>query len=283
MSMYLRPRTLEEACEALAKGPVRILAGGTDVYPSLVDRPQTEQLLDISRLSGLEGITASRDEIRIGGRTTWSSIARRRAAALLRRPEAGGARGRRHPDPERRHDRRQSLQRVAGRRRRAAAPRPRRRGGAGLASPARGACRSPPSSWATAGPRAGPARSLTAVLVPRSIEHGALRLPQARRAPLSRHLDRHGGRHRGGGRARAGRRRRGSRSAPARRSRSASPALERALVGQPARPGLGAGRRSRASRRACRPIDDVRASAGYRRDAARTLVARALEAVVAER
>ena len=53
--------------------------------------------------------------------------------------------------------------------------------------------------------------------------------------------------------------------------------LERALVGQPARPGL---RRIVKSEHLARlsPIDDVRATAEYRRDAARTLVERALEA-----
>jgi CO/xanthine dehydrogenase FAD-binding subunit len=53
--------------------------------------------------------------------------------------------------------------------------------------------------------------------------------------------------------------------------------LERALAGQTARPGL---RRVVNSRHLARlsPIDDVRATAEYRRDAARTLVERALEA-----
>jgi CO/xanthine dehydrogenase FAD-binding subunit len=55
--------------------------------------------------------------------------------------------------------------------------------------------------------------------------------------------------------------------------------LERALVGAAAKPGIGAfvlpGHLSVLS-----PIDDVRATADYRRDAALTLVRRALEACV---
>jgi CO/xanthine dehydrogenase FAD-binding subunit len=55
--------------------------------------------------------------------------------------------------------------------------------------------------------------------------------------------------------------------------------LERALVGAPARSGLGSIASS--NHLAClSPIDDVRATAAYRHDASVTLVARALEACV---
>jgi CO/xanthine dehydrogenase FAD-binding subunit len=59
------------------------------------------------------------------------------------------------------------------------------------------------------------------------------------------------------------------------------PEAEMALAGQPARPGA-----SRAITPAhvarLAPIDDIRATAGYRRDAALTLVRRAVEACIAE-
>jgi CO/xanthine dehydrogenase FAD-binding subunit len=72
--MYLRPRTLDEACEALATIPLRILAGGTDVFPSLGDRPLSGPVLDISRLTELDGIEMGPEEIRIGARTTWTTL-----------------------------------------------------------------------------------------------------------------------------------------------------------------------------------------------------------------
>jgi len=55
--------------------------------------------------------------------------------------------------------------------------------------------------------------------------------------------------------------------------------LESALVGTPAQPGLGA-RALPEDLAALSPIDDVRATAAYRQDAALTLVRRALEACV---
>jgi CO/xanthine dehydrogenase FAD-binding subunit len=73
--MYLRPSTLSEACEALAQRPAQILSGGTDVYPALVDRPVPDAVLDISGLHELRGISHRDGEIRIGARTTWSDLA----------------------------------------------------------------------------------------------------------------------------------------------------------------------------------------------------------------
>ncbi len=77
--MYLRPGTLSEACEALAAHPLRILAGGTDVFPSLGDGPAPSALLDITGLAELDGVTLGEEWIRIGARTTWARI---RAAEL---------------------------------------------------------------------------------------------------------------------------------------------------------------------------------------------------------
>lgn len=77
--MYLRPGTLSEACEALATYPLRILAGGTDVFPALGDGPPPPAILDITGLPELDGITPGDDAIRIGARTTWTAL---RAAEL---------------------------------------------------------------------------------------------------------------------------------------------------------------------------------------------------------
>lgn len=71
--MYLRPTTLDEALEALALQGAPILSGGTDYFPALGDRP-AGPLLDISGLSELERISRTDHEIRIGSRVTWSGL-----------------------------------------------------------------------------------------------------------------------------------------------------------------------------------------------------------------
>jgi CO/xanthine dehydrogenase FAD-binding subunit len=72
---YLRPRTVEEAVEMLAE-PACILAGGTDVFPALVDRPAPARIVDISRIEGLSSISLEPGLVRIGARTTWSALVR---------------------------------------------------------------------------------------------------------------------------------------------------------------------------------------------------------------
>jgi CO/xanthine dehydrogenase FAD-binding subunit len=72
---YLRPRTVEEAVEMLAE-PACILAGGTDVFPALVDRPAPARIVDLSRLEGLSAITLEPGLVRIGARVTWSALVR---------------------------------------------------------------------------------------------------------------------------------------------------------------------------------------------------------------
>jgi len=52
------------------------LAGGTDFYPALGDRPVTWPVVDISRVAELRGIRTEADAIVIGGGTTWSEIVR---------------------------------------------------------------------------------------------------------------------------------------------------------------------------------------------------------------
>src|SRR5271165_6069982 len=70
----VQPRTLDDALAALAAGAGQILSGGTDVFPALADRPP-RPLIDITRLRELDGIAFSPTEVRIGGRSSWSTIA----------------------------------------------------------------------------------------------------------------------------------------------------------------------------------------------------------------
>ncbi len=78
---YLQPARVEDALAALAARPWRVLAGGTDIYPAHVERPIREDLLDVSRLPGLRGVSRTDAGWRIGALTTWTDIAR---AALPR-------------------------------------------------------------------------------------------------------------------------------------------------------------------------------------------------------
>jgi CO/xanthine dehydrogenase FAD-binding subunit len=76
MTAYVRADSLEEALEHLARAPARILAGGTDVYPALVDRPLREPILDLTGVAALRGISRQADGFRIGALTTWSDVIR---------------------------------------------------------------------------------------------------------------------------------------------------------------------------------------------------------------
>ena len=71
---YLSPRSLAEALEALGSGKAWILAGGTDFYPGLGDRPAPLDVLDISRVEGLRGIERTEGGWRIGAATTWTDV-----------------------------------------------------------------------------------------------------------------------------------------------------------------------------------------------------------------
>jgi CO/xanthine dehydrogenase FAD-binding subunit len=71
--LFLRPTTLHEATRALSEGG-QVLAGGTDFFPALGIRPVTSTVIDVSRIAELRGIHLSGDHVRIGGATTWSEI-----------------------------------------------------------------------------------------------------------------------------------------------------------------------------------------------------------------
>jgi CO/xanthine dehydrogenase FAD-binding subunit len=72
--LYSRPRTLDEAVHVLAKDGGQILSGGTDFFPALGDRPAPDRVVDISGLAEIKGISVESDYVRIGGLTTWSGL-----------------------------------------------------------------------------------------------------------------------------------------------------------------------------------------------------------------
>lgn len=75
MGTYRRPTDLVEALDILAGNQGwRIVAGGTDHYPARVQPGPAEPVLDISSIDGLRGISAADGIVRIGANTTWSDI-----------------------------------------------------------------------------------------------------------------------------------------------------------------------------------------------------------------
>lgn len=74
--MYARPRTIEEAAEAMAAADALALCGGTDVYPAHAGKPLTRPLVDLSGVEGLRGISRADGVIRFGAATTWTDIVR---------------------------------------------------------------------------------------------------------------------------------------------------------------------------------------------------------------
>jgi len=74
MALYLRPGRTEEALERLAAAPLTVLAGGTDHYPARVAKPLAEDILDITALDALRGIRTENEGWRIGATTTWTRL-----------------------------------------------------------------------------------------------------------------------------------------------------------------------------------------------------------------
>ena len=74
MSRYLRPRTLEEAVDALADGTWTLLAGGTDHYPARVTATPQESILDVTAIPDLSGMDGDGGGLRLGAATSWSRI-----------------------------------------------------------------------------------------------------------------------------------------------------------------------------------------------------------------
>lgn len=71
---YLVPDDVAAAVRMLGAGRV-VLAGGTDVYPQHVGRPMTTPMIDIGGLADLRGIDATADTYRIGALTRWADVA----------------------------------------------------------------------------------------------------------------------------------------------------------------------------------------------------------------
>jgi CO/xanthine dehydrogenase FAD-binding subunit len=76
MGIYLRPAELDEALKALAAHRLTVLAGGTDFFPARVGKPLDDDVLDITALAALRGIADTGAAHRIGALTTWTDLIR---------------------------------------------------------------------------------------------------------------------------------------------------------------------------------------------------------------
>ena len=278
--LYLRPRTLDEAVSLLASTGGQILAGGTDFYPALCDRQPAGRVIDITRLREIQGVSFEEDSIRIGGLTTWTEILR---TPLPRCFDALKAAGREVGSVQI-----QNRGTVAGNLCNAS---PAADGVPPLLAldaevelvSATGRRRLPLGKFITGNRRTlrRPEEILAAVLVPRRIEHAAsvfLKLGARRYLVISISMVAAVVQADEAGRVAEARLAVGSCSATAQRLGE----LERDLVGRPARAGIGAlVKREHLS--PLSPIDDVRATVEYRRDASLTLVRRALDSCVGGR
>jgi CO/xanthine dehydrogenase FAD-binding subunit len=74
--VYARPADIAEALALLAQPDARILAGGTDVFPAAGERPLRGLHIDVTGVAALRKIEAAGGEVRIGAAVTWSDLAR---------------------------------------------------------------------------------------------------------------------------------------------------------------------------------------------------------------
>lgn len=76
MASYIRAESIEDAVRHLASGPRVIVAGCTDYYCRPQARPWDDAILDITGIGEARGIVDLDEEVRIGALTTWTDLAR---------------------------------------------------------------------------------------------------------------------------------------------------------------------------------------------------------------
>jgi CO/xanthine dehydrogenase FAD-binding subunit len=79
MGAYLRPAAVGPALDALAErgpggSPWVVVAGATDHYPARVGRLPDEDVLDVTAIAGLRGVTEIHGGWWIGALTTWTDL-----------------------------------------------------------------------------------------------------------------------------------------------------------------------------------------------------------------
>lgn len=76
MGRFHRPENVDAALNLLAASPLLVVAGGTDVYPARVGRPLIEDVLDVTALRELRAIRAEGGGHRLGALATWTDLVR---------------------------------------------------------------------------------------------------------------------------------------------------------------------------------------------------------------
>ncbi len=76
MTAYHRPKDLDTALALLAEPTLRVAAGCTDLFPATQARALPGPILDITAIPALRGISQTDDGWRIGAATTWTDILR---------------------------------------------------------------------------------------------------------------------------------------------------------------------------------------------------------------
>jgi len=273
--LYFRPNTLSEAVQIFAERHGQILSGGTDFFPALGERPVTGPVVDISGVSELRGIVVEADCVKVGGLTTWTEV----VAAPLPRCCDGLKSAAREVGSIQIQNRGTVAGNLCNASPAADGVPPLLALDAVIELSSVAGTRRVPLSEFIVGNRKTLRRSdeiLTHVIVPRAVDDAAsvfLKLGSRRYLVISIAMVAAIVKMDEVGRVAEARIAVGSCSAVARRLTT----LERALVGAPVRDGLGALALAEHVK-ALSPIDDVRATASYRRGAALTLVARALDA-----
>ena len=74
MPGYARPTRTDQALALLARDGQTILAGGTDFYPSHVGIAPRDDVVDITALTDLQGIEEREKDWRFGAATTWTEV-----------------------------------------------------------------------------------------------------------------------------------------------------------------------------------------------------------------
>ena len=72
----LRPRHLDEALAELAAAPAALVAGGTDVFPALGVGAAPSRVIALGAIDGMRGISRNATGWRIGAGATWTDIVR---------------------------------------------------------------------------------------------------------------------------------------------------------------------------------------------------------------
>lgn len=73
---FERPASLSQVTDLLAAGSWSLLAGGTDVYPAHVGRAMDGAWIDLSHVPGLRGIREDAAGWTFGATTTWTDVLR---------------------------------------------------------------------------------------------------------------------------------------------------------------------------------------------------------------